>query len=120
VAANFYELFRAVHKARSISPLRDLYSAKDIYISLAFTKGVTLSWLWEQTGVAMATVLKHYGRFIHSSEADDFEMSKIEADSVQFRHRGRRAAGQKKDPSKYGDLLASPTGFEPGRNRRKP
>jgi integrase len=36
-AANFYDLFRDAQRALSISPLRDLYSAKDTYISLALT-----------------------------------------------------------------------------------
>lgn len=88
-AANFYDLFRDAQRALSISPLRDLYSAKDTYISLALTNGVSLTWLSEQTGVAVATILKHYGRFIHSSQADDFEMSKMEGNeqnSVQFGH----------------------------------
>ena len=102
-AANFYDLFRDAQRALSISPLRDLYSAKDTYISLALTNGVSLTWLSEQTGVAVATILKHYGRFIHSSQADDLEMSKIEGAkqpfSVQFGHRdGHRKRVHKKSP----------------------
>ena len=61
---NFYDLFRDAQRALAISPLRDLYSAKDTYISLALTNGVSLTWLSEQTGVAVATLLKHYGRLI--------------------------------------------------------
>ena len=71
----------------SISPLRDLDLAKDTYISLALTNGVSPTWLSEQTGVAITTIMKHYGRFIHSSQADDIEMSKIEAKTVQVGHR---------------------------------
>jgi integrase len=89
--ANFYDLFRDAQRALAISPLRDLYSAKDTYISLALTNDVSLTWLSEQTGVAVATLLKHYGRFIHSSQADDLEMSKIEepkrSKMVQIGHR---------------------------------
>ncbi len=117
-AANFYDLFRDAQRALSISPLRDLYSAKDTYISLALTNGVSLTWLSEQTGVAVATILKHYGRFIHSSQADDFEMSKIEGektpDPVQFGHRhGHRASIKRPNPRFPKGFVASPTGFEP-------
>jgi integrase len=91
-AANFYDLFRDAQRALEISPLRDLYSAKDTYISLALTNGVSLPWLSEQTGVAVATLLKHYGRFVHSSQADDLEISKIEGGAAQGGQRpGRRA-----------------------------
>ena len=72
--ANFYDLFRDAQRALKISPLRDLYSAKDTYISLALTNDVSLTWLSEQTGVAVATLLKHYGRFIHTSQADDLDI----------------------------------------------
>jgi integrase len=117
-AANFYDLFRDAQRVLSISPLRDLYSAKDTYISLALTNDVSLAWLSEQTGVAVTTILKHYGRFIHSSQTDDFEMSKIEdgkgVDPVQFGHRdGHRAVLKSQKPSKPRDFIASPTGFEP-------
>jgi integrase len=85
-AANFYDLFRDGQRALEITPLRDLYSTKDTYLSLALTNGVSLTWLSEQTGVAVATILNHYGRFIHSSETDDYELAKIE-NPVQFGHR---------------------------------
>lgn len=87
IPANFYDLFRDAQAALEVTPLRDLYSAKDTYISLALTNGVSLTWLSEQTGVAAATLLKHYGRFVHSSAADDHELSKIEGIPVQFGHR---------------------------------
>jgi integrase len=124
-AANFYDMFRDAQRALSVSPLRDLYSAKDTYLSLALTHGVGLTWLSEQTGVGVTTILKHYGRFIHSSQADDFEMSKIEAekspDPVQFGHRdGHRAVAAGKNPRKYKALMVSPTGFEPVKDRGKP
>jgi integrase len=101
--ANFYDLFRDAQRALAISPLRDLYSAKDTYISHALTNGVSVTWLSEQTGVALSTILKHYGRFIHSSRADDLEMSKIEVakplKKVQFGHRfGHPKALRKKVP----------------------
>jgi len=76
--ANFYVLFRDAQRALSVLPMRDLYSTKDTYISLALTNGVSLAWLSEQSGVAAATLLKHYGRFVHSSEADAYQLTKIE------------------------------------------
>ncbi len=108
-AANFYDLFRDAQRTLEITPLRDLYSAKDTYLSLALTNGVSLTWLSEQTGVAVATILKHYGRFIHSTQTDDFELAKIET-PVQLGHR----FGHRRDemPQLYG-MKVSPTGFEP-------
>jgi len=119
--ANFYDLFRDAQRALEISPLRDLYSAKDTYLSLALTYGVSLTWLSEQTGVAVATILRHYGRFVHSSAADAFELAKIEGygaqndpDLVQFEHRFEHRKGQNREnPRIYSGKLASPTGFEP-------
>jgi hypothetical protein len=100
-AANFYDLFCDAQRALAISPLRDLYSAKDTYISVALTNSVGVTWLSEQTGVALTTILKHYGRFIHSSQTDDFEMSKIEGRkspiSVQIGHQiGHRIRPKRK------------------------
>ncbi len=120
-AANFFDLFRDAQRALTITPLRDPYSAKETYLSLALTNGVSLTWLSEQTGVAVATILKHYGRFVHSSETDAFELSKIEgygrrndADSVQFEHRfEHRAALLRENPRFSLGKVASPTGFEP-------
>ena len=63
--ANFYDLFRDVQRTHAISPLRDPYSAKDTYISLALTNDVSLTWPSEQNGVAVATLLKTL-RKVHS------------------------------------------------------
>jgi integrase len=117
-AANFYDLFRDAQRALSISPLRDLYSTKDTYMSVALTNGVSLSWLSEQTGVAVTTILKHYGRFLHSSLTDDLEMSKIEGrrhqDSVQIEHRIEHPGPSERENPRFSwEKLASPTGFEP-------
>jgi hypothetical protein len=60
---------RNAQRALSISPLRDLYSAKDTYMSVALTNSVGLTWLSEQTEVAVTTILKRYDRFIHSSQS---------------------------------------------------
>ncbi len=112
-AANYYDLFRDAQRALEITPLRDLYSTKDTYLSVALTNGVSLTWLSEQTGVAVATILKHYGRFIHSSQADDFELAKIEKPG-QLGHRFGHRFGHRRDemPQLYG-MKVSPTGFEP-------
>jgi hypothetical protein len=61
-------------------------------VSLALTRGVNLAWLSEQTGVAATTLLKHYGKFIHTLDADRAELSKIEGESGTDcpRRRGRK------------------------------
>ncbi len=48
-------------------------------MSVALTRGVNLTWVSEQTGVAESTLKKHYGRYIHSSEADALELAKIDS-----------------------------------------
>ena len=67
-------------------PDAQLYATKGTYVSTGLTRGVNLAWLSEQTGVADATLRRHYGRFIHT-DADALELSKIDADGpelVQF------------------------------------
>src|SRR5207249_7954029 len=76
-ASNFAELFRRGQRALGIR-LRKFYATKHTYVSLALTRGVNLSWLSEQTGVAATTLLRHYGKFIHALDADRAELSKIE------------------------------------------
>ncbi len=119
--ANFYDLFRDAQSTLKITPRRDLYSTKDTYISLALTNGVSLPWLSEQTGVAVATILKHYGRFIHSTEADELELKKIGDATAEaapkpgeFEHRFEHPTPRKTASARI--LMrrkASPTGFEP-------
>jgi len=95
--------------------------SKDTYISLALTNGVSLTWLSEQTGVAVATILKQYDRFMHSSEADALELAKIAGSGArttleppQF---GRQCSIAERFTEKtlhfFSQSLASPTGFEP-------
>jgi len=60
---SFYKLFCSAQRALGIR-MRDLYATKDTYVSTALTRGVNLAWLSEQTGVADATLRRHYGRFI--------------------------------------------------------
>ena len=119
--ANFYDLFRDAQHALGISPRRDLYSTKDTYLSLALTGGVSLTWLSEQTGVAVATILKHYGRFVHSSEADALELAKIAGSGIgkslepaEFEHRCSNSEALIQEKARFcRESLASPTGFEP-------
>ena len=117
--ANFYDLFRDAQRALEISPLRDLYSTKDTYISLALTNGVSLTWLSEQTGVAVATILKHYGRFVHSSQSDAIELARIDREqpsleAAEFEHHfGHRDRPIGKNLRFSLVPVASPTGFEP-------
>ena len=85
-----------------ISPLHDLYSTKDTYISLALTNGV-----------------KHYGRFVHSSQTDAIELARIDREQPSpeaaqsehhFEHRHLPIG---KNPRVSAISVASPTGFEP-------
>jgi hypothetical protein len=40
------------------------WCTKDTFCSLAVTRGVIPSWLEQQTGVAWATLKKHYAKYI--------------------------------------------------------
>ena len=80
---NFYDAFVDAQKALEIR-VRDLYATKDTYISNALTQGANLTWLSEQTGVAEATIRKHYGRFVHSTARDAIEQAKIDPDSFRL------------------------------------
>jgi integrase len=82
---SFYKLFCAAQRVLGIR-LRDLYATKDTYVSNALTRGVNLSWLSEQTGVADGTLRRHYGKFIHADAADAFELSKIDSESTETVH----------------------------------
>lgn len=44
---NFYDLFRNAQKTLGIFPLRDPYSTKETFVSVALTHGVSLTWLSE-------------------------------------------------------------------------
>ncbi|MGH7822672.1 MAG: Arm DNA-binding domain-containing protein [Candidatus Binatia bacterium] len=74
---NLYNSFVDAQRACGISPLRDLYSTKDTYISVSLSNGVDLSWLSSQTGVSEWTIKKHYGRFMHHPDRDAIELAKI-------------------------------------------
>jgi hypothetical protein len=108
-----YKLFCAAQR-RLNSRLRDLYASKDTYVSSALTRGVNLTWLSEQTGVADSTLRKHYGRFIHADAADALELAKIDSDAgqmLQFVSRAR--SGRRKDLVTEKGNLVEQKGFEP-------
>jgi hypothetical protein len=65
---------------------------------------------------ALSTILKHYGRFIHSPQADEIEMSKIEVAKPQKIGFGHLSLSQKCPD--FLDFMAFPTGFEPGRDQQ--
>jgi len=44
--------------------VRGLYSTKDTFVSTALELGATNAWLEQQTGVAYATLRKHYGKWM--------------------------------------------------------
>ena len=53
---------------------RGLYCTKDTFCSLAVTRGVNPSWLEQQTGVAWATLKKHYAKYVPDEGRDEFEV----------------------------------------------
>jgi hypothetical protein len=108
-----YKLFCAAQRRLGFR-LRDLYASKDTYVSSALTRGVNLTWLSEQTGVADSTLRKHYGRFIHADAADALELAKIDSDAgqmLQFVPRAR--SGRRKDLVTEKGNLVEQKGFEP-------
>jgi integrase len=44
--------------------VRGLYCTKDTYVTTALTVGAKIAWLEQQTGVAYATLRRHYGKWI--------------------------------------------------------
>lgn len=56
--------------------VRGLYCTKDTFCSLAITRGVNPAWLEQQTGVAWATLKKHYAKYIPEQGRDQFEVMK--------------------------------------------
>jgi integrase len=113
---SFYKLFCSAQRELGIR-LRDLYATKDTYVSTALTRNVNLAWLSEQTGVADATLRRHYGRFIHADVADAFELSKIDSgrnELVRFAPPlPLRGAPSGKTPLLYVKKLVEQKGFEP-------
>jgi integrase len=107
------ELFRRAQRALGIR-LRKLYATKHTYVSLALTRSVNVTWLSEQTGVALATLLKHYGRFMHTYDTDRVELEKIEGEKgvvgPPMAHEAETIYVTRRNLIDEG---ASPTGFEP-------
>ena len=111
--SNFAELFRRAQRALGIGP-RKFYATKHTYVSIALTRGVNLAWLSEQTGVAATTLLKHYGKFMHTLDADRVELSKIEGGTVPIGPRlAHGSEGEEDFPRKQKASGMSPRGFEP-------
>jgi integrase len=57
--------------------VRGLYATKDTFVSLAMTCNANPAWLEQQTGVAWATLRKHYGKYMPRQGAS--EMNKLRA-----------------------------------------
>ncbi len=106
-----YDPFVNAQQALGIR-IRDAYTTKDTYISNALTHGVNLTWLSEQTGVAEATLRKHYGRFVHTAARDAAELARL--DPRSFRG-GRAAAARSRRTAETGVTL--PVGL-PAESRR--
>jgi hypothetical protein len=51
--------------------VRGLYSTKDTFVTTALAAGVKIAWLEEQTGVAYATLKRHYGTWMPLDEAGE-------------------------------------------------
>src|SRR5262245_3343922 len=52
---------------------RGLYTTKDTFVHVALKAGVRIAWLEQQTGVAYATLLKHYGGWMTSGGPREVE-----------------------------------------------
>jgi hypothetical protein len=57
--------------------VRGLYTTKDTFVSIAMTCSASPAWLEQQTGVAWATLRKHYGKYMRWQGAS--EMDKLRA-----------------------------------------
>lgn len=112
---SFYRLFCDAQRVLEIR-LRDLYATKDTYVSLALTAGVNLTWLSEQTGVAEGTLRRHYGRFVHSTPADAWELAKIDGEGrtgAVWPPVGHSRSKRRIPPRDFAGLKVEQKGFEP-------
>src|SRR5437870_1370425 len=57
-----HELERRVYRATG----RGLYCTKDTFVTTSLNAGVKIAWLEQQTGVAYATLRRHYGKWMPS------------------------------------------------------
>ena len=77
LSAHWYACLRALGIR-----VRGVYCTKDTFMSTALTAGVSITWLEQQTGVAYATIRKHYGRWLRTEGAS--QTAKIAALSGRF------------------------------------
>lgn len=73
---NFDDSFCAVLRVLGLR-VRGIYQTKHTYASLALSKNVNPKWVAEQLGITLATLERHYGRFMHSRAADRAEIEKM-------------------------------------------
>jgi hypothetical protein len=79
--------------------VRGLYATKDTFVTTALQVGVKVAWLEAQTGVAYATLKRHYGKWITPEGQSELErfaplaptlFSREEGDDIVPRRRGKR------------------------------
>ena len=58
-SAHWYDCLRALGIRQ-----RGLYATKDTFVTTALEAGVKIAWLEHQTGVAYATLRRHYGKWM--------------------------------------------------------
>src|SRR5262249_38442684 len=58
-SAHWYDCLRALGIRQ-----RGLYATKDTFVTTALEAGVKIAWLEQQTGVAYATLRRHYGKWM--------------------------------------------------------
>ena len=69
VLPHWYRCLRAVGVR-----VRGLYATKDTFVSLAMTRNVNPAWLEQQTGVAWATLKRHYGKYMRRQGKSEMEL----------------------------------------------
>ena len=88
--------------------VRGIYVTKDSFVSTALRSGVKIAWLEQQTGVAYATLKRHYGRWM--PREGESELRRFhEEDPTLFQ--GRVPHGEARLP--YGDSEAINKSGEP-------
>ena len=79
--------------------VRGLYATKDTFVTTALQVGVKVAWLEAQTGVAYATLKRHYGKWITPEGQSELErfaslaptlFPREEGDNIVPRRRGKR------------------------------
>ena len=70
-------VFCDAQRALKIAPIRGVYSTKDTFCSIYLTNGGRWSWLSEQTGVAVATLRRHYARYERTAADDAAELARL-------------------------------------------